>query len=415
MDQGLFRKEVIGYQGERLNGNIILSQPVSYSLITTFIASLTFIALFFLWTNDYHRKQEIFGYLMPDKGLITMNAPRGGRVISFKVEQDQEVLKGESLFEVQVEEAINDEDLVSEQALQNLLEQEEKLLQKIILAQRSFDVLQQQQDDKRQSVQTELEQLNLLLSNQNSLLNIKYRAFERAKTLHQQGLISTADYDSVHSILLEQQNSVQNFVFKINESEAQVLLIETDEYAALINNQRKIVNYESEISQLQAQRIRLNADNINEIQSPVNAKVLSVNASLGQHVSSQQSVVSLIPDGSVLQAELYIPTRAIAFIKKNQEVMVRFDAFPYQKFGVQKAWISNISRSIISPEEISHESSFNEPVYRVIATLESQTVEAFGEDVALRSGMILSADVMLEERSLLEWLLEPLFSIKGKL
>jgi membrane fusion protein len=51
----------------------------------------------------------------------------------------------------------------------------------------------------------------------------------------------------------------------------------------------------------------------------------------------------------------------------------------------------------------------------VEATLQRAFVEAKGENVALKEGMTLQADVTLSKRSLLEWLLSPLYSIKGSL
>jgi membrane fusion protein len=58
---------------------------------------------------------------------------------------------------------------------------------------------------------------------------------------------------------------------------------------------------------------------------------------------------------------------------------------------------------------------FQEPVYKVTAALESQHVEAYGKEIPLRPGMILSADVVLDRRSLFEWLLEPVYSLRGKI
>jgi membrane fusion protein len=47
--------------------------------------------------------------------------------------------------------------------------------------------------------------------------------------------------------------------------------------------------------------------------------------------------------------------------------------------------------------------------------LARQSIDAFGREVALQPDMTLSADVILEKRSLLEWLFEPLFGVRGRL
>ena len=93
-------------------------------------------------------------------------------------------------------------------------------------------------------------------------------------------------------------------------------------------------------------------------------------------------------------------------------VNIRFDAFPYQKFGMQRARVLEISRSVLAPREAGDPRG-SEPVYRVRAAIEKQSVEAFGQQVFLKPGMQFSADVVLERRSLLEWLLEPLL-VRGR-
>jgi membrane fusion protein len=56
-----------------------------------------------------------------------------------------------------------------------------------------------------------------------------------------------------------------------------------------------------------------------------------------------------------------------------------------------------------------------EPMYRVTARLEQQTVDAYGKTFPLKEGISLEADIKVAERSLLEWVFEPLFSLRGRL
>jgi membrane fusion protein len=87
------------------------------------------------------------------------------------------------------------------------------------------------------------------------------------------------------------------------------------------------------------------------------------------------------------------------------------DAFPYQKFGVQQAQVLSISGSAQTVAAPGGESS--QPHYRIVAGLDKQTLTAYGAEQRLRPGMRLVADINVDERSLLEWLLEPLYSLRG--
>ena len=107
---------------------------------------------------------------------------------------------------------------------------------------------------------------------------------------------------------------------------------------------------------------------------------------------------------------------AVRLVRTGQTVKVRYDAFPYQKFGVQEARISAVSASAVHGGALRNGAApagTLQPHYRVLATPANQSISAFGNAEPLRPGMALSADVILEHRSLLEWLLEPLFSMQG--
>ena len=56
-----------------------------------------------------------------------------------------------------------------------------------------------------------------------------------------------------------------------------------------------------------------------------------------------------------------------------------------------------------------------EPVFAITVRLKKQTVTAYGQGLPLQAGMRLDADILQETRRLYEWMLEPLYSITGKM
>jgi len=130
----------------------------------------------------------------------------------------------------------------------------------------------------------------------------------------------------------------------------------------------------------------------------------------GMPAAPDQSVLALLPADSRLHAELLVPSAAIGFVAPDQAVKLRFDAFPYQKFGMQHAVLHAVMQS---PEPLRPGENA-QPLYRALANLERQSVLAYGVAQPLMAGMQFTADVVVDERSLLEWLLEPLLSIRGR-
>ena len=99
-------------------------------------------------------------------------------------------------------------------------------------------------------------------------------------------------------------------------------------------------------------------------------------------------------------------------IKPGDRVLLRYQAYPYQKFGTHSGHVLRISRSAVVASK--GQADEGEAVYRVLVSLNEQTVLAYGQPEALRPGMRLEADVMGERRRLYEWVLEPLYSVVGK-
>ena len=121
-----------------------------------------------------------------------------------------------------------------------------------------------------------------------------------------------------------------------------------------------------------------------------------------------------------LEAEMFAPGRAIGFVRPGQSVRLRFQAFPYQKFGHHEGRVSQVARVALTSQELSAlgldaQEVANEPLYRITVSLPAQTIKAYGEAQPLQVGMLIEADVMQETRKLYEWVLEPLISITGKL
>jgi membrane fusion protein len=133
----------------------------------------------------------------------------------------------------------------------------------------------------------------------------------------------------------------------------------------------------------------------------------------GQMVTAGQRLLSILPEGSFLQAELWLPSRAVGFLETGNRVILRYPAFPYQKFGLKGGRVLEISRSATAASELTGllGRTIAEPLYRVLVELDQQTVSAYGRAEPLKPGMTLDADILLDRRRLIEWVLEPLYGV----
>jgi membrane fusion protein len=122
--------------------------------------------------------------------------------------------------------------------------------------------------------------------------------------------------------------------------------------------------------------------------------------------------MEIIPDDNVLQAELFVPTRAIGFVRPGQKVRILYEAFPYQQFGTYGGRVNKVSQTILTKSDTSGPIELKEPAYRVTVALDRPDIDAYGKHVPLQADMLLTADIILQKRSIMNWLLDPLFRVR---
>ena len=184
---------------------------------------------------------------------------------------------------------------------------------------------------------------------------------------------------------------------------------------ALRRQRAQVEQVSRQISELQEGLANVEAKRETVIRAPMAGVVTNIAVNGGQSVAADAPLVTVLPKGSGMHVELLVPTRAIGFLNKGQEVVLRYEAFPHERFGQYRGVITDIGRNVWTPGERVGTLTAKEPVYRVDVSLEKQTVAALGQEFPLRPGMLVNADLLLEKRTLLEWVFEPVLQLKGRL
>jgi membrane fusion protein len=154
-----------------------------------------------------------------------------------------------------------------------------------------------------------------------------------------------------------------------------------------------------------------------DIRAPADGMVTSIVAHPGQTISAGAPMLKIVPRHASMQAELLAPSSAVGFIRQGGRVLLRYSAFPYQKFGAYLGTVAAVSDAAISAEEaklfLGGEAPTKQagPFYRVIVTPDSQFARVYGEERRLPANMRVEAYALLDRRKLYEWILEPLYEI----
>lgn len=417
MSADLFRDEVLlARRGEWL-GTIRLQAPrLGWAFFGIGLLTVS-VTLALLLGGHYTRHEEVSGTLVPSSGLLTLMPVATGIVTRVQVHEGDQVHAGQPLVEIsgdQSSAALGDTDAT----ITAQLEIKRSRLKADLTDQQQLAVLQQQ------DLRSQLAMLHGQITQAEQQVALQQQRADSAMTLYNQwakvsdtGVVSKLQVLQQHDTALQnktQLESLKGQVFQLRQQVAQ-LQGQLDQLPSTVagkrnDTKRQLADVEQALALSAARRAVL-------LLAPTNGTVANIFVHPGQAVATQQPLLTVLPAHAQLLAELWLPSNAVGFIHVGQPVVMHYRAYPYQKFGQHVGHVSEVSRSAVSAAEVSHLAGqdIKDPRYRVEVSLDSQSVLAYGQSEPLRPGMTLDANILLDRRRLIEWVLEPLYGFTRNL
>ena len=415
--QSLFRIEALEHAGTRAHGEVLLARPLSHSILTALFAAIAGAIVAFFTFSSYTRKMDVQGMLAPSHGLIKVIPAQAGLISESRVKEGQAVQAGDVLFVLSSERQTTSQGN-AEQAISELLKARRDSLQ------REQDQLRLQDSQRLDSARhrandmaAEIRRIDDQVSLQQRRIDIAQTTLKRYSDLAASNFVSPVQVQDKQAELLDQEQRLAELqrasaasARDLSTAQAEIRDLQVQAVRDQQAGERNVAATEQDLTENEARRQIL-------VRAPNAGTVTAITAEPGQTVGASQSLASILPAGSELEADLYAPSRAVGFLKPGMEVQLRYQAYSYQKFGQAKGHVREISRTAMRPDELSLPSATptGEPVYRVRVALDRQTVATYGVDQPLRSGATLDGSIVLEKRHLYEWVLEPLYTITGHL
>lgn len=238
---------------------------------------------------------------------------------------------------------------------------------------------------------------------------------ERYKQLLAENFISPNQLQQQTSLLLEQEVLLGSFernklamgreLDGAKQQLPEIALRTQNELSAL---GRQLSSLDQDLAEVDARREQI-------VVASADGIATGIQGELGQIVNPSIPLLNILPAGANLEARVLAPAAAVGFIKPGKKVQLRYAAYPYQRFGHQLGTVKQIAKTITNPNELPGPIRSQEPVYMVTISLDQQVIRAYGDWLPLQSGMSLEADVLLDKRPIYQWVLEPLFSVTGRL
>jgi membrane fusion protein len=409
----LFRQEAIDFQ--RLNrewGQVAQLQPLSTKIFAWFITAATAIVIAVLFVGQYSRKETVVGYLTPTSGTSKIFVPQRGTIREVQVIEGQQVHEGQTLLTIDTDQIAASGLDVNATMLDTLRSQKGLLARQIAAEEEREKSERERLTAMINGFGVEISQLQAQLKIQGERIRVEEEFVASATELKKQGYMADADYKRRQQAFLEQKQNLNSLNQQLAARQNQLTETRYSLQQLPTVMAGKIQVLRSELATTEQRITEISGRRAYVIRAPTEGRVSMLQATVGQFADPRQLQMEIVPTDSVLQADLFVPTRAIGFVQPGQQIRILYDAFPYQQFGAYRGRVLNISQTILTRSDTSGPIELKEPAYRVTAALDRPDVDAYGKKIPLQADMLLRADIILEKRSLISWLLDPLLSVR---
>ena len=413
MDNALFRPEAVRAVNRGMRGTVALYCPPYRWVVISLVVLITLASAGLFIFGSFTKYETSTGELILRDGMLTLPPPVAGTVISIPVKEGDAVEQGDVLM-VLSSEVSTQLGLTRETIADTLARQRERLMQdRDALTTLSAVALLGLQESEKRFVQQKA-QLARQLDNRQKQVTLARTQRDKLHAMRQKGYASNRQVEEQESNLLESQAREEEYQRQLLDIEQNIMQVRqqlTEQPLEALRQRNDIERQLGENDRALAENESLRAF---EIRAPKAGTVGTIMVKTGQTIPAGQSAISILPHNAQLVARIMVDTRAIGFIEPGQRVVLRYQAFPYQKFGQQYGKVTDVSRTALSPQDVATltgKNTHQEQQYRVLVQLDRQVISAYSRSEPLRPGMALDADFLVDRRNLYEWVLEPLYAL----
>jgi membrane fusion protein len=431
----LFRSEVFESRRAQSIGSIRLDQPISGMLVAATALVLSAALVSFIVFGSVTKKARVAGLVVPVAGTVGITAPSAGVLVRSHVKEGDRVEEGQVLFDLSTEKQGIGGELTALVA-QQLEVRRQSLAEERRARMHQDDEKRRELDDKLRNADAENRQLEHELDIAERRQDLARASVRQYETLMAGGFVSSSQSRQKQEDLLDAASRLASLQRTKVQLASTMLTLRaerdglTNKLAgdlAQIDNALASVN--QEIAENAGRRRAL-------ITAPKAGTVTAIGYQLGQSVGQGQTIATLIPASGRaaaspdLEVQLFVPSKMAGFVATGQEVLVRYNAFPYQMYGLHPGRVIDVSATPFTPSELPPNLasvivddlqqtvqgySGKEGLFRVRVKLERQSIQVEGRQRQLVPGMALDADIVEDKRRIWQWILQPALATVGHL
>jgi len=422
-------------QASRIGSTIDLRQNRTVTVMAwlTFavIVSL-FLALRFVY---FARTESVRGLIASSMGSERLDAPRNGVIREIYVKQGDTVHPGTSIYQIAMSEGTAGGESVLSSEVRALTQQRANQVAEMARADAFLKGAPEQQAAVERAQQKVLSALDEQEKGMQESVNAA-----KAKVVHMQDMVTKGYATQAElDVYVRTRDEYQKQLIEVTLRRVDQTRQETEkkrEFQILVaEKESQKVNAASQISSIDARLTGLKTQSSMVVQAQSEGQVLAVNVTAGESVDAGQHVALIGSPKAEALIVLDVPSRAIGLVKVGQQVVLKYDAFPYKTYGIHHGRVTSVAQAAISgpsaakPDLGSLASlggaalgaaaaggvgAIKQSMYRVEVKPQSNEVMAYGEKRRLTLGSTLSAEIVVERRRLIDWVLDPVRAMGGR-
>lgn len=408
-------------QPARLTATIDIRQNRTVSVMTLLFGAVVVACFAALWLGHFSQTESVRGIVSVSGGVARLDAPRAGVLKEIFVSQGQFVDAGQPVYSIKVETVSSGGESTVDTQLKTLANTRASLKAEI---DRASDFLAR---GREMQASVAVDQTSLLSALQKSEETVKSALaksnaeVQRVRDLLRQGYATRDLVSARERASFDLDRQLIDLKMRRIEYQRQFADKQRDTDLLFASKQSEKANAEIQLQSTDAQIAALKVESGVVVQAQVPGFVLAVAGKVGDSVTAGQFVAALGDPHAEPLIEVDAPAQAVGLIKVGDRAILKYDAFPFKTFGIQHGVITAISGSPIKGADIRGMAGADirppdqrQSLYRVEIRPDARTIEAYGRQEPLKIGSTLTADLIVERRRLIDWVLDPIRALRGR-
>lgn len=401
----LFRRAALTALATRLEGRPIACLPSAWLWLGLLCLALAVLIGWFAWTNEYARKESVRGWIVSEPGVVRL-AHGASATVERVVRHVGDVLRrGDPILYLSNDVSLGGGGAVAQQILDQLNSEIAETEVRESIARQKFGNDESALTLQVEAIGRELRVLEGQVSEQQVRVAINADKLARLQHAYDNGAISELE-------LLRHQEELAALTQSLRRLQQEHERVRRERQRLLASLEGTGIERDTRLSSIRSRRSELmrqitvqEEQRLIAVQSPIDGTLATLDLVAGTTVRPQQLLATVLPVNIELAVDVYIPSRAIGPVRPGQSVRLRYDAFPHRQFGMAKGRVESVAGFVLLPGDVPSTFGMREAAYRARISIERGRF-------ALRPGMLLAAEITLENRRVADWLLAPLRAIE---